>query len=626
LTDKDTIVLAEFTNTTGDPVFDDTLRQGLSIALQQSPFLNLISDGQVQEQVALMGLPKGARLTAEVAQQICERTASTAVLEGSIASLGNHFVLGLHARQCPTGTTLDQEQVQVARKEDVLNALSQLASDFRTRVGETLATIDKHSKPLAEATTPSIEALKAFSTAQTLSLNGERLGAISSLQRALEIDPEFAMAHAQLGFQYGGTGQSVQSVQSTTRAWQLRHRVSDRERFFIEFTYERQVTGNLENAYRTLELWLQTYPRGPQPNARGYLGGLSSQGTGRFDRVIEIMQEELAADPDFRFGYANLVNAYYYLDRFADSKAMLKRAADRQLSEETMLRVAYNIASLEGDRDEANRIVDVTRGQPDIEHSIIHQEALALARGGQLEAARRASNRAIDVARQEKDQDAAAAYQAARAVWEAAYGNAAEAKRTAMAALDVSRGREVQYAAALALSLAGDVARSQQLTKELEQGFPEDTFVKFSYVPVLRALAELDDGNPAAGADRLHVALPYERAANGLNFSRSYLGGLHSAYVRGQALMAAKKYPEAEIEFRKLLDNRGLVGLDPIGSLARLQLARALALWGDTVKAKSAYSDLLTLWKDADARIPVVETARTEQAALAPDQPRTTSP
>ena len=330
-------MLAEFTNTTGDPVFDDTLRQGLSIALQQSPFLNLISDGQVQEQVALMGLPKGARLSAEVAQQICERTASAAVLEGSIASLGNQFVLGLHARHCTTGTTLDQKQVQVAKREDVLNALGQLASDFRTQVGETLATIEKHSKPLAEATTPSIEALKAFSTAWTLSMNGDRPGAISSLQRALDIDPEFAMAHAQLGFYYGGTGQFMQSVQSTTRAWQLRHRVSDRERFFIEFTYERQVTGNLENAYRTLELWLQTYPRGPQPHARGYLGGLASQGTGRFDRVIEIMQEELAADPDFSFGYANLVAAYYFLNRFADSKAMLKRAADRKLSEPTML-------------------------------------------------------------------------------------------------------------------------------------------------------------------------------------------------------------------------------------------------------------------------------------------------
>ena len=308
LTDKDTIVLAEFTNTTGDPVFDDTLRQGLSIALQQSPFLNLISDGEVQQQVALMGLPKGTPLTVEVAQQICERTASAAVLEGSIATLGNQFVLGLHARHCTTGTTLDQQQVQVARREDVLNALSQLASDFRTQVGETLATIEKHSKPLAEATTPSIEALKAFSTASTLSMNGgNRAAAIASLHRALEIDPEFAMAHAQLGFQSGGTGQSVQSVQSTTRAWQLRHRVSDRERFFIEFTYERQVTGNLENAYRTLELWLQTYPRGPQPNARGYLGGLASQGTGRFERVIEMMQRELAADPDFIPGYANLV-------------------------------------------------------------------------------------------------------------------------------------------------------------------------------------------------------------------------------------------------------------------------------------------------------------------------------
>ena len=373
-------------------------------------------------------------------------------------------------------------------------------------------------------------------------MNGDRPASISSLQRALEIDPEFAMAHAQLGFQSSATGQSVQSVQSTTRAWQLRHRVSDRERFYIEFTYERQVTGNLENAYRTLELWLQTYPRGPQPHARGYLGGLASQGTGRFDRVIEIMQEELAADPDFRFGYANLVAAYYYLNRFADSKAMLKRAADRKLSEPTMLKVAYNIALLEGDREEANRIAAVTRGQPDVEHSILHQEALALARVGQLEAARRASNRAIDVARQEKDRDSAAAYQAARAVWEAAYGNAAEAKRTATAALDVSRGREVQYAAALALALAGDAVRSQQLTNDLEHRFPEDTFVKFSYVPVLRAVVELERGKPAESADRLHVALAYERAANGLNFGRSYLGGLHSAYVRGQALIAAKKF------------------------------------------------------------------------------------
>jgi tetratricopeptide (TPR) repeat protein len=426
------------------------------------------------------------------------------------------------------------------------------------------------------------------------------------------------MAHAQLGFNFGGTGQSVPSVQSTTRAWQLRHRVSDRERFFIEFTYERQVTGNLENAYRTLELWLQTYPRrsGPQPHARGYLGGLASQGTGRFDRVIETMQEELTADPDFGPAYANLANAYYFLNRFADAKAMLTRAAGRKLSEETLLRVGYNIALLEGNRDEANRIAGVTRGRPVIEHSIVQQEALALARGGRLEAAGRASNRAIEVARQEKDRDSAAAYQAARAVWEAAYGNAVEAKRMAAAALDQSREREAQYIAALALALAGDAVRPEQLANDLERRFPEDTFVKFSYVPVLRAMAELERGRPAESADRLHVALAYERAANGLNHGRSYLGGLHSAYVRGQALIAAKKYPEAEIEFRKVLENRGLVGLDPIGALARLQLARTLVQMGETTKAKGAYSDLLTLWKNADARIPIVEQARVESARL----------
>ena len=279
----------------------------------------------------------------------------------------NQFVLGLHARHCTTGTTLDQEQVQVARREDVLNALSELASDFRTQVGEALATIEKHSKPLAEATTPSIEALKAFSTAWTLLMNGDRPGAIASLHRALEIDPEFAMAHAQLGFLSGGAGHVAQSVQSTTRAWQLRHRVSDRERYFIEFLYERQVTGNLENAYRTLELWLQAYPRGQQPSARGYLGGIASQGTGRFERVIEMMQREVAADPDFLPGYANLVSAYYYLNRFADAKGTLKRAADRKLRNPTMLMHTYNMALLEGDGEEANRIVGVTRGQPDIE-------------------------------------------------------------------------------------------------------------------------------------------------------------------------------------------------------------------------------------------------------------------
>ena len=303
LTDKDTIVVADFDNRTGDPVFDDTLRQGLSVELQQSPSLSLVSDRQLQQHMALMGQPKEARLTPGVAQQLCERTASAVVLEGSIASLGSQYVLGLRARHCSTGNTVDQQQVQVARREDVLSALSQVARRFRTQVGESLATMEKHSTPLAEATTHSLDALKAYSTGMRVLVASGHPAAIPFFQRAVEIDPTFAMAHANLGLSYSSVGESVLSAQSTTRAWQLRDRVSDRERFFIDFTYDRQVTGNLEKAYQTLELWLRTYPRGPQPNPQSLLGGLSTHGTGRFERGIETSQGAVVANPDLVFGY-----------------------------------------------------------------------------------------------------------------------------------------------------------------------------------------------------------------------------------------------------------------------------------------------------------------------------------
>ena len=311
LTDKDTIVLADFENKTGDPVFDDTLRQGLSVELQQSPFLSLISDRQVQQQLALMGQPKEARLTSDVAQQICERTASAMVLEGSIASLGSQYVLGLRARNCNTGNTVDQEQVQVARREDVLNSLSQVARKFRTRVGESLATVEKHSTPLAEATTPSLEALKAYSTGMKVILPpGMPRPYLFSGAPSRSI-PNSRWRTPSLGLAYSGVGESVLSAESTTKAWQLRDRVSDREKFFIDFTYDRQVTGNLEKAYQTLESWLQTYPRGGDPNPQGLLGGLSTHGTGRFERAIEASQKAIAADPDFALGYGSLASGYF---------------------------------------------------------------------------------------------------------------------------------------------------------------------------------------------------------------------------------------------------------------------------------------------------------------------------
>ncbi|MBZ5626495.1 MAG: protein kinase [Acidobacteriia bacterium] len=617
LTDKDTIVLADFDNKTDEPVFDDTLRQGLSVELQQSPFLTLISDRKVRQELALMGQPKEARLTSELAQQICERTASAAVLEGSVARIGSQYVLGLRAKNCNTGNLLDQEQAVAATREEVLNSLSQMARKFRTRVGESLATVERYSTPLAEATTQSLEALKAYSTGMKMvvSSNGNE-AAISFYRRAVEIDPKFAMAYANLSMTYSGFGESKLAAESATRAWQLRDRASDRERFFIDFTYDRQATGNLENAYQTLELWFQTYPRGVPPSPQDLLGGVATQGTGRFERAIETSQKEIAVNPEVTFGYSNLASTYFFLDRFPEAESTLQRASEHKLEIPILLVLRYNIAVLRGDQEQMDRAVGLARGKRRAEHWLTHEEALALARSGRLQAARRSSNRAVDLALQEGQRETAASYQAARGVWEAVSGNATEGKRSAMAALELSKGREVQYAAGLALALSGEPSRSEALAGDLEKRFQEDTFVKFTYAPVLRALAALGRGKPADSVERLQIALRYELAANGLNHGYFYLGGLHSAYVRGEAFLAAHRYPEAAAEFQKIVDHRGIVGLDPIGALAPLQLGRAYASSGDKTKAKAAYEAFLALWIDADAAIPILKSAKAEYSRL----------
>ena len=614
LTDKDTIVLADFDNKTGDPVFDDTLRQGLSVEIQQSPFLSLISDAEVQQQLSLMGQPKQARLTSEVAQQICERTASAVVLEGSIAGLGSQYVLGLRARNCATGDTLDQQQIQVARREEILNSLSRIVRKLRTRLGESRATVELHSMPL-DATTPSLEAWKAYSTGMKMSLSSDSTAAAALFRRAVDIDPKFAMAHAMLGLGYSGAGESVLSARSTTSAWELRDRVSDREKFFIDFAYDRQVTGNLERAYQTLELWLQTYPRGNrQPAPLGLLGGLSTHGTGRFERAIDASRQQIEAGPDDALSYGSLAQSYFLTGRFPEAKSTLQRALDRKLEMQLSLVVLYNIAVLDGDQEQMDRMVGLVRGKRGAEHPMAHAEALAHARSGRLKLARQLSGRAMDLAAQEGSREAAASYQAARAVWEALCGNTADAKKDAAAALQLSTGRDVEYSAGLALALSGDVSRSQPLADDLAKRFPEDTFARFTYVPVLSALSALADGKPAEAVERLQIALPYELAVNGLNFNHFYLGGLHSAYVRGQALAAAHRYPEAIAEFQKILQYRGLVGTDPIGALAHLQLGRAFVSSGDKIKAKAAYEKFLTLWKDADPDIPMLGQAKAEYA------------
>jgi len=613
LTDKDTIVLADFTNNTGDPVFDGTLRQGMAVQLEQSPFLSLVSDQRIHRTLLLMGQPADAPLTPDIAREICERTASAAVLDGSIASLGSHYVLGLRAKTCDSGDILAEEQVQAARKEDVLNALDQIASKFRTRVGESLTTVEKHNTPLAEATTPSLEALKAYSAAVKVEFANGFVASVPLFKRAVEIDPKFAMAHAHLGLTYSNIGESVLSTESTTTAYQLRDRASDRERFFITALYDRQVTGNLEKAQQTLELWAQTYPRDHLPH--GLLSGFANQGLGNYEKSIEEAQKALAIDPDLTPAYANLAAAYFYLDRPSEAESTLQRASGRKLETPDLLLMRYYIAFLKGDRVGMDREVARAKSEPGAEDWIFHSEALVLARAGQLQLARKMSRRAVDSAQQAGQHERAATYEAGVAASEALFANAPAAKRSAMAALELSKGRDVEYGAAFALALAGDSSRSEALANDLEKRFPEDTSVVFNYLPTLRALFALNHGEPAKAIDLLQVAVPHELAISAIAFF-GFFGSFYPAYVRGEGYLATHQGTEAAVEFQKLLDHGGIVFADPVGALAHLQLGRAYALSGDRAKAKTAYQDFLTLWKDADPDIPILKEAKGEYAKL----------
>ena len=560
-----------------------------------------------------MGQPKDARLTPQLARDICERTGSAAFLEGSIAPLGSQYVLGLRAKSCHSGEVLDEEQVQAAKKEDVLNALSQIARKFRTRVGESLATVENHDTPLAEATTPSLEALKAYSAGLKFSRSGGDAAGVPFLKRAIEIDPKFAMAYANLGLMYSAMGESVLSAESTRKAYEFRDRASDNERFFITFNYHRDVTGNLESALQTLEVWARTYPR--EVNAHGLMSGFSSQGTGRYEKSIQEAGIALGLDPELTPAYTNLAFDCFFLDRLPEAEAAIQRFSARKVEVPELFVLRYHLAFLKGDRAGMDREAALATGKTGVEDWMLHSQALVAARSGHLQAARRLSSRAVDLARQAGERERAAVFAAGAAVWEGWFGNAPEARRSALAALELSRGRDVEYGAAFALALSGDLSRAQALADDLEKRFPEDTSVRFSYLPALRGLIGLNRGGPQNAIERLQMATPYENAVPGISFFGFY-GAFYPAYVRGEAYLATHRGTEAAAEFQKILDHRGLVLADPVGAMARLQLGRAFALSGDKNKARAAYQELLKLWKNADSDIPIVKQAKAEYAGL----------
>jgi tetratricopeptide (TPR) repeat protein len=612
LTDKETVVLADFSNTTGDPVFDGTLRQGLAIQLQQSTFLSLTSDARIQQLLRLMGQPADATLTPALARDICERMGGGAVLDGSITSLGTQYVLGVRATGCRSGEVLGEEQQQVGKKEDVLNALSDIASGLRVRLGESLSTLDEHNRPLPDVSTPSIDALKAYSAGLQMRVTQGRLAAIEQFKRAVELDDGFAVAHARLGTEYSTGGETVLGIQHTTRAFELRDRAADDEKFFITAAYHRQVTGDLPQAVQAFDLWAQTYPR--TFNYHGLASGFVIKGQGRYESCIERAARAEAADPQSPFGYLNAAACYMYLDRFDEAAEALRRAADRNVSGPDAILWHFHLAFLAGDDVAMEREFARAEGTAS-EPQVTLFKALALAQSGQLERAGSLARRAVDLSVKTRQPERAALFQAAPAVWYAFFGDPTEARRAAGMALALSTGRDVTYAAAFALALTGELSRSQALLEDLESRFPQDTTVNISYLPALRGLIALQQGKPAEALQTLEPVLSNEFALPGTAFFASF-GSLYPTYVRGQAYLALRRPADAAVEFRKIISRRGLVMEDPVGAVARVQLARALATSGDSAGARTAYQDFFSLLKQADAGVPLLMQAQAEAARL----------
>jgi eukaryotic-like serine/threonine-protein kinase len=611
LTDSDTIVLADFTNTTGDGVFDGTLRQGLSVQLEQSPFLSIISDQQIQQTLQMMDRKPDVKLTPEIAQELCQRTSSAAVLDGSIAQIGAQYLLTLKAVNCISGKTLASTQAQAGDKNHVLDALGKTASEIRNKLGESLSTVQKFDTPLEQATTPSLEALKAFSSGFQIHTTGDA-AAIPFYKHAIELDPNFALAYAWMGISFNDIGELSKDVESTRKAYDLRDRASEPEKYFITARFHKVVTGNLEKAEETLLLWIQAYPRSALPHI--YLAGAIYPVTGQYAKAIEHGKEGIRLSPNFSPSYALPMFDYIALNRVDEAKATYDQAIERKLKNGFFPLFLYQIAFLQNDSAGMAQQVTSSAGTPAVEDWLLGFEADTAAYSGRLMAAREFSRQAMDSAERSKEEEAAATYSAASGLREALFGNADEARRRASLAMKHPTGHDVQYTTALALAYAGDDRQAQALTAGLALSFPEATIVQYNYLPTLRAKLALSNGNASEALESLRAAGPYELGQTTYSIYRCT--AMFPVYVRGEAYLARHQGYEAAAEFQKILEHRGIVLNEPIGALAHLQLGRAYAMQGDTTRAQAAYQDFLTLWKDADPDVPILKEAKAEYAKL----------
>ncbi len=614
LANRGTIVLGEIANTTGDPAFG-ALRQVMAGELGNSPYLSILPDARMSETLRLMVRPVDTKLTPDVASEICERTASTGVVDGSVTSLGSQYLLSLHARNCRTGDVLDEEQAPAAKKEDVFAALGQMAKRFQKRAGESLARLPKDTNVQTDVTTPSLEAWRSYKAAMIADINrSKRTESISLLKRATELDPNFAMAYAYMGRSYDAMGEADIGAQNISKAFELRNSVSDSENLFITFNYYRQAPRNLELARQTLESWSQKYPSDFVP--RGFLSAFTSAGTGHYETGVEEGLKAIELDPDYSIGYENVAWDYIYLNRWSEAEALLRKASEHKVETADYSVIRYFIAFLRKDQGAMEREVTQRQGKLQAQGWFEHQQAMTLAYQGRLKEADQLSDNAVRLARQAGLRERPAQFAGARAVWSALFGIRDEAQRSAAAALSLYQGRDADYGPAFALELLHDSAQAQPIEAELEDRYPQDTPVQFSYLPTLRALRALNRNDPAKALDMTQAAAPNDFAIPGTAYysGAAFFGSLYPVFVRGLAYSRLGRRREAAAEFQKILDHPGIMLNDPMGPMARLELARALAASGDRAKSAAVYKDLLTLWKDADPDIPVVQEAKAESA------------
>ena len=608
LSETDTIVLAEFANKTGDPVFDGTLQQGLAVQLEQSPFLSIISGGRVQQTLQLMGQPSSTKLTPSVARGVCQRTGSKAYLAGSIANLGNQYVIGLDAVNCATGDTLVQEQVQAEGKEKVLDALGRAASQMRGKLGESLSTVQKLDIPIDQATTPSLEALQAYSLAtRTMTQNADFNAAVPLFQRAISLDSKFAMAYASLGTVYHNLGEDNRAADAARKAYELRNAVSEREKFYIESHYEQFVVNDLEKTIAVYQLWAQTYPRESVPHTNM---GVCYQGLGEHDKALAEFRQAFQMTTADGLNYSNLATGYIGVGRLGEAAATAKEAQAKGMDSTDMRLYVEELAFLQNGAGATQPPYSADKPE---ETTLLQFAAGSAAYSGRLAKARELSQQAIASAERAGEKDRAAMFEAEDAIAEALFGNPAEARQHAERALALSNARDAESVAALALAFAGESARAQTIASDIAKRFPEDTIAEFNFLPAIEAQLALNHHDAPGAIETLQPALSYELGiAGGTNF----MTNLFPVFVRAQAYLGARQGAQAAAEFQKIVAAPGLVLNEPIGVLANLGLARAYALQGDAAKARAAYDKFLQVWKNADPDVPVLREARAEAQKL----------